>query len=115
MTQNLLPNLSYPPITASAATLTSTPQGRRAIFHLLVPHTRRHFTPAQIASLTETDAARAKTSKKDVALRREEIRKAASAELLDFVSSKGGDVVRETGGSLVVAEIMLEADGGELS
>lgn len=64
--------------------------------------------------MTETDAARAKTSKKDVALRREEIRKAASAELLDFVSSKGGDVVRETGGSLVVAEIMLEADGGEL-
>lgn len=101
------------PITSFISSLLPTPQGRRAIFHLLVPRTRRHFTPAQISSLTETDVARATTSKKEEGLRRDEIRKAASPDLLDFVKLKGAETARDAGGSLVVLEIMLEADGGE--
>ncbi|KIM72847.1 hypothetical protein PILCRDRAFT_829556 [Piloderma croceum F 1598] len=98
-------------ITTAAPTLTTTPQGRRALFHLLVPRTRRHFTPAQIATLTETDEVRARTSKKDTSIREDEVRKAASEGLLEFVKDEGARVGRETGGSLVVAEIMLYAEG----
>lgn len=100
-------------MTAHAPTLSVTPQGRRALFHLLVPRTRRHFTPAQIVTLAQTDETRARTSKKDAAVREEEIRKAASDGLLEFVREEGGRLARETGGSLVVGEIMLYAEGGQ--
>ena len=100
-------------ITAAAPMLSATPQGRRALFHLLVPRTRRHFTPAQIATLAETDEVRARTSKKDAGVREDEVRKAASQELLEFVKDEGPKVGRETGGSLVITEIMLYAEGGE--
>jgi len=99
------------PLTSAALPLTNSPQGRRGLFYLLVPRTRRHFTPAQIVSLSETDETRARTSKKDAAVREDELRKAASESLLEFVVNEGGKVSRETGGSLVVAEIMLYADG----
>ncbi|KAF7977568.1 hypothetical protein HWV62_3374 [Athelia sp. TMB] len=99
------------PLTSAASTLTTTPQGRRALFYLLVPRTRRHFTPAQIVTLSETDEVRARTSKKDANVREDELRKAASEELLQFVVEEGAKVSRETGGSLVVTEIMLYADG----
>lgn len=89
-------------------------QGRRSLIHLVSPRTRRHFTPAQIVTLSETDATRAKTSKKDDALRISEIRKAASEGLLAWIADKGADVSRDTGGSLVVCEVTLEGDGGEL-
>jgi pumilio family protein 6 len=92
--------------------LTTTPQGRRALFHLLVPRTRRHFTPAHIATLAETDEVRTRTSRKDANIREEEVRKAASEGLLEFVKDEGAKVGRETGGSLVIAEIMLYAEGG---
>lgn len=101
------------PVISAASTLTTTPQGRRALFHLLVPRTRRHFTPAQIVNLSETDGVRARTSKKDSNIREDEVRKAASDALLEFVVEEGVSVSRETGGSLVVAEIMLYADGGQ--
>lgn len=101
------------PITAAASTLLKSPQGRRALFYLLVPRTRRHFTPAQIATLAETDEIRARTSKKDANIREEEVRKAASESLLDFVRDEGAQSARETGGSLIVAEIMLYAEGGD--
>lgn len=100
-------------VISAAPTLTTTPQGRRALFHLLVPRTRRHFTPAQIVNLSETDEVRGRTSKKDSEIREEEVRKAASEGLLEFVVNEGKTVSRETGGSLVVAEIMLYADGGK--
>ena len=103
------------PIVSSAALLTTTPQGRRALFYLLVPRTRRHFTPAQIATLAETDEVRLRTSKKDTGIREDEIRKAASEGLLEFVKNEGPKVATETGGSLVVGEIMLYAEGGESS
>ena len=83
-------------------------------FYLLVPPTRQHFTPAQIATMAEMDEIRARTSKKDTSVREEEVRKAASLGLIEFVRDCGGLIGRETGASLVIAEIMLFAEGGEL-
>jgi pumilio family protein 6 len=99
-------------ITTHAPTLINTPQGRRALFYLLVPRSRRHFTPAQIAIIAETDPIRGKTSKKSADVREGEIRAAASEALLKFVEDNGAEAARDTGGSLVVLEIMLYADGG---
>ncbi|KAI0368550.1 ARM repeat-containing protein [Pilatotrama ljubarskyi] len=101
-------------IVSSAPSLYTSSQGRRSIIYLIAPRTRRHFTPAQIATLAETDPIRAKTSKKDGTVRASEIRKAASDGLLQWIAEKGADVARDTGGSLVVCEIMLEADGDNL-
>ncbi|KAH9837998.1 ARM repeat-containing protein [Rhodofomes roseus] len=101
-------------MTGSASTLYTSPQGRRALIYLVAPRTRRHFTPAQIATLAETDAVRARTSKKDEALRAAEIRKAASDGLLSWLAESGADVAREPGGSLVVCEVMLYAEGDNL-
>ncbi|KAI0764723.1 ARM repeat-containing protein [Fomes fomentarius] len=98
-------------IVASAPSLYKSSQGRRSLIYLVAPRTRRHFTPAQIATIAETDATRAKTSKKDDTLRASEILKAASEGLLDWVAQSGSEVSRDPGGSLVVLEIMLEADG----
>ena len=62
--------------------------------------------------MAETDAIRDRTSKKPVALREEEVRKAASPDLVSWVAEEGAHVVRDTGGCLVVTEIMLYADEG---
>ncbi|KAF8801167.1 ARM repeat-containing protein [Phlegmacium glaucopus] len=98
-------------ITVSAQKLYTTPQGRRSLLYLLVPRTRRHFTPAQIASLAETDEIRSRTSKKTPSSREEEVRKAASEDLIRWVEESGEALVREPSGSLVVNEIMLYAEG----
>ncbi|KAH7908713.1 armadillo-type protein [Hygrophoropsis aurantiaca] len=98
-------------IVSHAAKLATTPQGRRSLFYLILPRTRRHFTPAQTVTIAETDSIRATTSKKDNAIREAEIRKAASEGLLSFVEEHGVEVARDTGGSLVVLEIMLYAEG----
>ena len=102
-------------ITSHSSLLATSPQGRRSLFHLIVPRSRRHFTPAQIAVIAETDDVRAKTSKKDSAIRESEIRKAASEALLQFVAENGAEIARDTGGSLLVLEIMLYAEGGPFS
>lgn len=99
-------------ITASATKLYPTSQGRRSLMYLLVPRTRRHFTPAQIASLAETDAIRARTSKKSPESREEEVRKAASEELVNWVLESGEQLIREPTGCLVVAEVLLYGEGG---
>ncbi|GJE92340.1 Pumilio and CPL domain-containing protein [Phanerochaete sordida] len=98
-------------IVASAHTLYQSSQGRRSLIYLVSPRTRRHFTPAQIALLAETDPIRAQTSKKDESVRTDEIRKAASEPLLAWVAEKGAEVARDPGGSLVVGEVLLYADG----
>jgi len=100
------------PITSAAEKLYTSSQGRRSLLYLVVPRTRRHFTPAQIASLAETDDLRSRTSKKSPASREEEVRKAASEDLLRWVEESGETVIREPSGSLLVTEIMLHAEGG---
>ena len=71
------------------STLSKTPQGRHAQFYLLVPPTRQHFTPAQIATMAEMDEIRAWTSKKDTSVREEEVRKAASLGLIKLLGIVG--------------------------
>ena len=80
--------------------------------YLLEPRTRRHFTPAQIAAISETDEIRAKTSKKDTQARESEIRNGVSEVLLTWIAEKGETIARDPGGSLLVTEAMLSADGG---
>ena len=63
----------------------------------------------------ETDATKAQTSKKDDSVRAAEIRKAASEPLLEFVARHGKEAVLDTGGSLLVLEIMLQTHGGTYS
>lgn len=101
-------------VVAQASTLYSSPQGRRAILYLLVPRSRRHFTPAQVALLAETDPIKAKTSKKDDNTRQNEILKFASEGLLSLVETpdKAEELLRDPGGSLLLTEIMLYAEGG---
>lgn len=102
-------------ITSHTSSLVATPQGRRSLLYLIVPRSRRHFTHAQITVIAETDDLRAKTSKKDNGVRESEIRKAASEDLLQFVVDKGAETARDTGGSLLVLDIMLYAEGGQVS
>ncbi|KAJ7715530.1 NUC119 domain-containing protein [Mycena metata] len=86
-------------------------KGGRTLLYLLVPRTRRHFMPAQIALLAETDDIRAKTSKKTRKVREAEVRAGASEALIKWVKDKGALLLRETAASLVVTEIMLFAEG----
>ncbi|KAF9527234.1 armadillo-type protein [Crepidotus variabilis] len=99
------------PITAAAAKLYASPQGRRSVLYLIVPRTRRHFTPAQIACLSETDITRVKTSKKSPESREEEIRKVASEDLLKWIEDSAHLLAKEPNGCLVLAEVLLHADG----
>ena len=62
--------------------------------------------------MAETDATKAQTSRKDDSVRATEIRKAASEPLLEFVARYGKEAALDTGGSLLVLEILLQADGG---
>ncbi|KAF8996016.1 puf family RNA-binding protein [Cyathus striatus] len=107
----LLSKTIVPEITGAASKLYSTTQGRRSLLYLIVPRTTRHFTPAQIASLAETDSIREKTSKKDPEARQEEILKSASSALLEWIAKDGASLVREPAGALIVTDVMLYADG----
>ncbi len=66
-----------------------------------------------ISTISEMDGLRVHTSKKSSDIRTAEICAAASPELLSWIVSEGAEVSRDTGGSLVITEIMLEAHGGE--
>ncbi|RXW23535.1 hypothetical protein EST38_g2307 [Candolleomyces aberdarensis] len=100
-------------IVDAAPKLYTTVQGRRSLLYLVIPRSRRHFTPAQIASLSETDPIRAKTSKKDTSSRESEVRKAASDGLVNWIKENAGILVRDPGASLVVGEVLLFAEGWE--
>jgi pumilio family protein 6 len=64
--------------------------------------------------LAETDEVRTRTSKKSPESREEEVRRAASEDLIRWVEESGEALAREPTGSLVVTEIMLFAEGGQL-
>ena len=87
--------------------------GRRAFLYLLVPRSRRHFTPATTAPRVETDAARARTSKKDTDVRLREIR-AAATEGPTGLSKLAEERMDGMGGaSLLLAEILLYSESGK--
>ncbi|KAF9451432.1 ARM repeat-containing protein [Macrolepiota fuliginosa MF-IS2] len=102
-------------ITTSANSIYEKPQGLRVLVYLLAPRTRRHFMPAQIASLEETDNARARTSKKDPEARATEVRKFASEALLQWIAENGAKVSKEPRGCLIATEVMLYAEGDKTS
>jgi pumilio homology domain family member 6 len=104
-----------PEITDKISSLYTSTQGRRSLLYLLVPRNRRHFTPAQIASLAETDEARSRTSKKDDTVRQSEIRAGASEALLAWVKVDGEKAVRQPEGTIIIGDIMLYADGDKSS
>ncbi|KAG8855333.1 pumilio domain member 6 [Tulasnella sp. 330] len=113
---SLAPKFISLPSTTSSSTSTSPSEssstaGRRSLLYLVVPRTTRHFTPAIVATLAETDTTIAKTSKKDASVRRKELRVGASSGLLGFVEQYAGGLVRDPAGSLFVGEVMLYADG----
>nr|GAT52007.1 predicted protein [Mycena chlorophos] len=107
----LLTKTLVPEITTPVNKLAESAHGRRALLYLIVPRTRRHFLPAQIASLAETDELRAQTSKKAADVREAEVRAGASEALLAWVKQRGAALLRDTSTSLLVTEIMLFAEG----
>lgn len=71
------------------------------------------MTPVVLDALKSMDSIREKTSKKDDAIRRDEIRKAVSEDMLKQVRDHAGKMIVDPGGSLLVTEVLLHADGGE--
>jgi hypothetical protein len=63
--------------------------------------------------LKHADEAAAKTSKKDKDIRRKELKVMISPDLIKLVEEQGEELLRETSASLLVAEIILSADGGK--
>ncbi|KAG9094548.1 pumilio domain member 6 [Ceratobasidium sp. 370] len=84
---------------------------RRVLLYLLTPRSPRHFTPALLRSITQTDFAQGTTSKKDVDVRRSELRAVGSPGMLKAVEDNAETLVRDRGGSIFVGEVMLFADG----
>lgn len=88
-------------------------QGRKVLLYLLTPRSSRHFIPSTVAQLKQADEAAAKTSKKDKDVRRKELKDVISPDLIKLVEEQGEQLLRETGSSLLVAEILLSAVGGK--
>lgn len=97
----------------SAGELAMDKQGRKVLLYLLAPRSSRHFIPSLVAVLKQADEAAAKTSKKDKDIRRKELKAVISPDLIKLVEEQGEELLRETSASLLVAEILLSADGGK--
>ncbi|KAJ9125350.1 hypothetical protein QFC22_000310 [Naganishia vaughanmartiniae] len=87
--------------------------GRKVLFYLIAPRSTRHFIPSTIAQLKQSDESAAKTSKKDKDIRRKELKAVMSPDLLKLVEDQGEQLLRDTGASILVTEILLSADGGK--
>jgi len=112
--KSLLSGINSPPMVKK---LYADANGRRALLYPLVGRSTRHFTPATIASIQITDEIREKagTSKKDETLRQEEIKKVISEDMLRAVQENAKEMILDPGGSLLVTEVLLYAEGGGFS
>ncbi|TIC24622.1 ARM repeat-containing protein [Wallemia mellicola] len=99
------------PMTKAAEELAFDKNGRRSLHYLTTPRSTKHFTPAFIATIAETDESLKKTSKKDANIRRTEIQKASSADLLKIVEEIPRKLIMDAGGSLILSDIMLYTVG----
>ncbi|KAJ9128036.1 hypothetical protein QFC24_000327 [Naganishia onofrii] len=88
--------------------------GRKLLLYLLAPRSTRHFIPSTIAQLKQSDESAAKTSKKDKDIRRKELKAVMSPDLLKLVEEQGEQLLRDTGASILVTEILLTADGDKV-
>jgi len=77
-----------------------------------VHRSSRHFIPALTISLASTDPIRERTSKKAEDVRRDEVRRAVSEGYLAAVVHDLEAMTSDPGGSLVLGEVMLFAEGG---
>ncbi|KAF8751134.1 hypothetical protein RHS01_08716 [Rhizoctonia solani] len=98
-------------ITSLSPSLSRT-LARRVLLYLLVPRTPRHFTPALLRTISQTDFAQGTTSKKDPEIRRAELRAAASPGMVKAIEDDAEALVRDRGASVFVGEVMLFAQGG---
>ncbi|GAB1522928.1 Pumilio y domain member 6 [Rhizoctonia solani] len=97
-------------ITSLSPSLSRT-LARRVLLYLLVPRTPRHFTPALLRTISQTDFAQGTTSKKDPEIRRAELRAAASPGMVKAIEDDAEALVRDRGASVFVGEAMLFAQG----
>ncbi|CAE6443792.1 unnamed protein product [Rhizoctonia solani] len=97
-------------ITALSPSLSRT-LARRVLLYLLVPRTPRHFTPALLRTISQTDFAQGTTSKKDPEVRRAELRAVASPGMIKAIEDDAEALVRDRGASVFVGEVMLFAEG----
>ncbi|KAF8671507.1 hypothetical protein RHS04_08295 [Rhizoctonia solani] len=97
-------------ITSLSPSLSRT-LARRVLLYLLVPRTPRHFTPALLRTISQTDFAQGTTSKKDPEIRRAELRAAASPGMVKAIEDDAEALVRDRGASVFVGEVMLFAQG----
>jgi len=100
-------------LTALTPKLYMDANGRRALLYPLIGRNKRHMTPVIVDTLKSTDSIREKTSKKDEEVRRDEVRKAVSEDMLKQVRDHVDKLIVDPGGSLLVTEVLLHADGGE--
>lgn len=101
------------PITEIAPELAMHKVGRRVLLYLLTPRSKRFFMAQSQQLQEDTIVLSSKTSKKDKEVRRKELRIAISPALLELVANQGEELLRDSGASLLVTEIMLNAEGGE--
>ncbi|KAG8679681.1 pumilio domain member 6, partial [Ceratobasidium sp. 423] len=97
-------------VTSLSSSLSRT-LARRVLLYLLVPRTPRHFTPALLRTISQTDFAQGTTSKKDPEVRRAELRVVASPGMIKAIEDEAETLVRDRGASVFVGEVMLFAEG----
>lgn len=85
--------------------------GRRVLLYLLVHRSSRYFIASTVDQLKKTDASSAKTSKKDPAVRRAELKAAIDPDLIKLVETHAEPMLRDAGASLLLVDILLEAQG----
>ncbi|KAJ3179868.1 hypothetical protein HDU87_002436 [Geranomyces variabilis] len=83
----------------------------RVIMFLLSGRNRKIQPPYLIKELEEMDAVRARTSKKDDALRKEQLLKAVSPPLLKVLEERCDELVRDLTSGAVVVEAVFHAHG----
>ncbi|CAE6502591.1 unnamed protein product [Rhizoctonia solani] len=96
---------------ASLSPSLSRTLARRVLLYLLVPRTPRHFTPALLRTISQTDFAQGTTSKKDPEVRRAELRAVASPGMIKAIEDDAEALVRDRGASVFVGEVMIFAEG----
>lgn len=85
--------------------------GSRVILYLLCGRDRKQQPAFIIKELEEMDAVRARTSKKDDATRRSELLKAISDPLIETVTARCAELIRDANGSAILIETVLHAEG----
>lgn len=85
--------------------------GSRLVLYILMGRNRKYQPAYLVNELDEMDVVRAKTSKKDDALRKKELLDAISAPLLTAIENHANELLRDRQGGQVVSETLRLAVG----